>query len=186
MLTDNDACQLVLAKLDYGEPFALQSCSLSERKDYWIIRGNSAAYVLHGDASRRYVGVNAYLVDVDSGLIEIVGSGHDVSEYLQDKYDLREADGRHYVLTANFPRSDKRAIVHLRQVLECSVQRARELADAGRPWLTGTRRDLQRAEELLRDRGVATAVKLVEQPLDARPLGGSVWFWDPIKTALRE
>ncbi len=186
MLTDSEACQLVLTKLDHREPFAVQSCALSDRKDFWIIRANSATYVLHGDASRCYVGVNAYLVDVDSGFIEIVGSGEDVSGYLQDKYDLREAEGRHYVLTADFPRSDPRAVMHLRQVLECSLQRARELAETGRPWLTGKRRDLLRIEALFRERGVATAVRLVDQPLDARPVGGWVWFWDPIKTALKE
>ncbi|WP_431256515.1 hypothetical protein ACQ86G_17465 [Roseateles chitinivorans] len=186
MLTDREACQLVLTQFVHGEPWAVQSCSLSDRSDYWIIRANSAAYVLHGDASRCYVGVNAYLVDVDTGLIEIVGSGGSVEGYLQDKYDLRVANGQCYVLTAGFPRSDKQAILRLRQVLECSIHRASSLSEQDCLWLTGTRRDLQRVAELFRERGVATAVRLVDQPLDARHLTGCVWFWEPVQAALRD
>jgi hypothetical protein len=142
--------------------------------------------VLRGDASRCYVGVNAYLVDARTGAIEIVGSGQSVDSYLQDKYDLREAAGRHYVLHADFPPSGKRVIVHLRQVLECTVQRARELSEGGRPWLTGVRADLLRAQELFRQRGVATSIALVDEPLDARLMSGRILFWDPLRKVLRD
>ena len=185
MLTECEACNAVLTKLDHREAFAVQSSSLSAHEDYWIVRANSAAYVQRGDASRFYVGVNAYLVDVRTGEIEIVGSGHSVESYLQDKYDRCEAAGRHYVLRANFARSDKHAIIHLRQVLECTLQRARELSEGACFWLTGRKGHLQVAQELLHQRGVATSIGLVDHALDARPIDGRTWYWDALKNVLR-
>jgi len=185
MLTESAACDLVLTKLDCGEAFAVQSSSLSAHGDYWIVRANSADYVLRGDASRCYVGVNAYLVDARTGEIEIVGSGQSVESYLRDKYDLREAAGRHYVLRADFARSDKHAIVRLRQVLECTPQRARQLSEGACFWLTGTRGHLQDAQELLQQRDIATSIGLVDHAQDARPIDARTCNWDTLKKVLR-
>jgi hypothetical protein len=50
MLTDREASHLVLAYIEQAsserEAYAVQSCSLSEQEDYWVVRANSADYVL--------------------------------------------------------------------------------------------------------------------------------------------
>lgn len=188
MVTEDDARLSVLALL-HDEPgcehCAVESCTLTPLRDYWIVRANSAAYVLHGDLSKLYVGVNAYLVDTCTREIEIVGSGWSVDQYLQEKYDLREAAGRHYVLCAGFSAEDKKAIILLRQKLECSLQRARTLAQAESRWVTGTRAALLTAQTLLRSQGVPTLITLVDDPLDARLIDRGAWHWDALKRALQ-
>lgn len=191
MTTESDARQLVLSRIEQSfvgreaETFVVQSCSLSAQRDYWIIRANSADYVLNGNFSKCYVGVNAYLVDVSTGLIEIVASSYSVDEYLQEKYDLREAAGRHYVLCAGFPSRDKRAIINLRQKLECSLHRARLLAEEGRAWAIGTRVILMKAQGMLRQHTIETSIVLVDDPGDARPIDRRVWHWDALRQVLQ-
>lgn len=185
MLTERDACHLVLHELDHPEAFVVQSCSLSTHKYYWVVRANSADYVLRGNVSQCYVGVNAYLVDVRTGAIDIVGSNESVHSYLQDKYDLREAAGRHYVLRAAFARSDKRAIIHLHQALACTLQRARELSEEDCDWLTGIRGHLRDAQELLRQKGIATSIELVDKAESVRPIDHRTRHWEELKNLLR-
>jgi len=188
MVTEADAKRSVLSRMQgasESEAFAVQSCALTPLRDYWIVRANSAGYVLNGDLARCYVGVNAYLVDTRTGEIEVVGSGATVDQYLQDKYDLREAAGRHYVLCAGFSADDKRAIIRLRQKLECSLQRARMLSERNRPWATSARRTLVMAQELLQKQAVSTLITLVDDPLDARPIDTGIWHWDALKRALQ-
>src|SRR3990167_7401021 len=80
------------------ERFAVQSCTLSSKGDYWVVRANSEDFVLRGIQELCYVGANAHLVHTTSGDIETVGSGQSVEQYLEDKYDLIEAGDKHYVL----------------------------------------------------------------------------------------
>ena len=186
MVSELDARNRVLSRVGRSEPFAVQSCVLSSRGDYWVIRANSAALVLHGDTSRRYVGVNAYLIDAHSGEFEIVPSYASAEHYLQDKYDVLEAAGRPYVLCAGFARQDRKAIIALRQKLECPLRRALLLAEPAHPWLTGKRSVLQHAQKLLADQGVASVVTLVDDPTDAPRIDDSVWHWQVLRELLRQ
>lgn len=181
-----DAKNLVLSRVGCSEPFAVQSCVLSSRGDYWIIRANSAAFVLHGDTSRLYVGVSAYLIDVHSGELEIVSSYTSAEHYLQDKYDVLEAAGQHYVLCAGFAREDKKAIVALRQKLDCPLLRALMLAEHAHPWVTGKKSVLQHAQKLLANQGVSSVISLVDDPKDAPMINDSIWHWQALRELLRQ
>jgi len=97
MITSEDAQAAVLTRVNSAahvlcrDTFVIQSCVLSARSDYWIVRANSEDFVLRGMGEKQYVGVNAYLVSTVAGSIEIVGSGQSVESYLQDKYDVEAA-----------------------------------------------------------------------------------------------
>lgn len=146
-MISRETAQAMVLRRSEGDPlseryekFAVQSCELSTRGDYWIVRVNSEAYVLHGQVERCYVGANAHLVDVASGQIETVCSGQSVGSYLQQKYDIESAAGMHYTLQPTFGRSDKAAIIRFRQTFACSLQSALRLAmPEHRSWLTGSR-----------------------------------------------
>lgn len=169
-----------------GDRFAIQSCTLSAKGDYWIVRANSEDFVVRGMEERRYVGANAHLVNTTTGDVETVGSGISLEDYLQDKYDLAKAEGKHYVLGPEFDRSDKAAVVRLRQKLECSLQRAMQLASPDmRCWLTGKRRTLQHAQAMLRREGIAASIQLLADPGVAARIDDSVGHWNALKSTLQ-
>jgi hypothetical protein len=189
MIPADQATALVLKRSEAAslnrERFAVQSCALSVRGDYWIVRINSEDFVLRHIGERQYVGVNAHLVDTSSGQIEIVGSGQSVEQYLEDKYDIATAGGKQYVLEASIDRSDKRSVIRLRQKLEISLQRAMQLVSPeSRGWLTGKRRTLSCAQAMLQREGIATTVELREDPGVAVAIDDSVWHWKALVSAL--
>jgi len=189
MINEAQAKALVLNRCDTfsqdGERFAVQSCTLSPKGDYWIIRANSEDFVLRGIQERCYVGVNAHLVDTASGCIETVGSAQSVEQYLEDKYDLTEAGDKHYVLEPSFGRDDKATTILLRQKLDCSVQRAIELlSPASRRWLTGKKSTLRKAQSLLAQEGISTSIQLQVAPGSALNIDDSVWYWEELKALL--
>ena len=105
MIAEEDAKAIILDMLnsrEHKDTFVIQSCALSPRGDYWIIRANSEDYVLRGMGEKCYVGVNAHLVSTLTGDTELVGSAASVESYLQDKYDLAAAGDQHYVLAPAF------------------------------------------------------------------------------------
>lgn len=110
------------AILERGDRFVVSTAELSPNADYWVIRANSEAYVREGDFSRCYVGVNAYLVNIHTGEIETVGSIQSVEDYLQDKYDDREAKGLMYVLGSGYNETDKKAIIRLHSCFNARCQ----------------------------------------------------------------
>jgi hypothetical protein len=169
------------------EPFAIQSCELSEQGEYWIVRANSEDYVLHGRGEHCYVGVNAHLVAVESGKIETVGSGQSVDQYLQDKHDIRKAGSSSYVLKPVFEHTDKAAIIRLRQSLECSMQIALQLVTPEfRNWFTGRRRVLQDIQVLLERGGVTTSIDLQPDPGHAIEVDDRAWNEGRLKAALKD
>ncbi|MDR9839020.1 hypothetical protein [Herbaspirillum huttiense] len=189
MINAEQAKTLVLRYLDRSsatEPFAIQSCTLSERSDYWIIRANSEAYVVRGILERCYVGVNAYLVDTVSGEIDRVGSSCSVDDYLQDMYDAAAAGAMYYVLGPAFGKDDKRAIIRLRQKIECSLQQAMKLVSSeSSHWLTGRRRTLCLMQAMLLREGIETNIQLWDSALSAEFVNESIWYWDQLKAVLK-
>lgn len=193
MMIDADAAQAMILRFCEGDTqsphymkHAIQCCVLSERGDYWIIRANSEAYVVHGRSEYCYVGVNAFLLDVVSGEIETVVSGNRVSHYLQDKYDIRNAAGQAYVLEPAFERSDKAAVVRLRQTLACRLPHALALlSPEHRSWLTGRRRVMQWAQRELVAKGVATEVMLRRGSGGALYIPEQIWHWDLLLAELK-
>ena len=193
MMINADTAQAMILRFCEGDPqsphyvkHAIQCCVLSERGDYWIIRANSEAYVVHGRSEFCYVGVNAFLLDVLSGEIETVVSRNRVSDYLQDKYDVRDADGQAYVLEPAFDLTDKAAVIRLRQTLDCRLSLALALlSPEHRSWLTGQRRVMQWAQREFTAKGVATEVMLRLGTGGALYIPEQIWHWDLLLAELK-
>jgi hypothetical protein len=185
MITPTAAQQIVLDRITRSDvKMCVQSCESSPRGDYWIIRANSEDYVVHGRTERCYVGVSAYLVDSRTGALEIVGSGAGWQQYLQDKYDLEAAGDGRYILAPDFGFDDKRAVINLRQRLDCSLELVRAMV-SDRAWLTGKLRVLKCAKGLLEKQGISTAIRIEPGTMSAAPIGEGVWHWDALKKVLQ-
>jgi hypothetical protein len=189
MIVADQAKVLVLSRCEASsqgrERFAIQSCTLSEHGDYWVIRANSEDFVVRGIQERCYVGANAHLVNTASGEIETVVSCQSVEQYLEDKYDAARAGGKHYVLGPDFDKNDKAGVIRLRQKLECTLQRAMQLVSPESIcWLTGRLRTLRHAHAMLQCEGIATSIQLQEIPGSAVAIDDSIWHWDVLKSAL--
>lgn len=186
MITSAAAQQLILDRLnDAEDKFCIQSCERTPNRDYWIITANSEDWVLHGRGERCYVGVNAYLVNVATGALEIVGSGQSWQQYLQDKYDIEAAGAARYVLAPAFEFHDKRAVINLRQRLDCSLQVVREILSRDRAWFTGKLRVLKAAQKLLEERDIDSTIKLEQAPTQAAFLQDGRSDWETLKGMLR-
>jgi hypothetical protein len=167
------------------DDLAITTCELSERGDYWIIRGNRVGYVVYGLQEYLAVGLNAWLVDVETGEVDGVGSGQDLDDYLQDKYDLAEAAGGHYTIEPAFDRGDKAAVIRLRQLLDCPIQSAVRLTlPDDRCWLTGSLRVLKLVQMQLEGKGVSTRIALRADPAGAVHL--RYQYWNLVEPALKQ
>lgn len=172
--------------LPSAEKFAIQSCEFSKQGNCWVVYANSEDYVLHGRDEHCYIGVNAYLVDQESGSIEIVGSGQSVEQYLQDKEDLRNAGHCSYVLEPAFDKTDKSQLIHFRQALECSLQFALQMVSPeNRGWLTGKLSALRDAQANLEKRGIPTRINLLPSAGGATEINPQVRHWDALKAVLK-
>lgn len=171
-----------------GEPerYVIQSCELSPRGDYWIVRCNTEDCVVHNNFSRCLVGVNAHLVDVNSGEVSVVCSAMSVDDYLQDQYDLAMAAGNVYVLGPAFDRSNKAGLIHLRQKLQCTYAEVFALlADDRVHWLTGTARILRDAQRLLASQGIQTHVSVSPDAQGAVSVGVETWHVQAVLKAVK-
>ena len=186
MLTRQEIENLVLRLCSSdGAPFAIQSCELSTDKACWVVRANSAQYVLHGRSEFCRVGVNAYLVDPSSGEIEVVGSSCSVRQYLADKQDVLFAGQKKYVLHHAFDGYDPKWILHLHRKIGCSLLDARRLARNTEWWLTGKKRVLEEARDLLASEGIPAKVTLAVNAGMAQALSDSPLFWDELRKILQ-
>lgn len=189
MISAEEAKSLVLRMCEAsstGERFAIQSCDKSPCNEYWVIRANSEDYVVHGIFERCYVGVNAHLVNATSGVIESVGSRQSWEQFLQDKHDLENAAGLHYVLEPAFEKTDKVPLINLRQRLELSYQDSiLLLLPENRQWLTGKFRVLKDAQKLLQERGIVTVIVLRETVLGVVTVKESALHWDALVSLIR-
>ncbi|MCW2291798.1 hypothetical protein M2262_001848 [Pseudomonas sp. BIGb0408] len=193
MLSAQQACSIVLGLCEGvtrdGKPerFAIQSCELSAKGDYWVICCNSEDYVVHGKTEYCYVGVNAHLVDVTTGECETVASCFSVEQYLQDKSDRQAAAGNSYVLCPAFSREDKAAVINLRRKLSCSYPDSFVLlSSTGRHWLTGIRRYLEDAQRMLAGEGITTTIELDPDPKGAIAIGPEAWHIDSVLKAVQK
>jgi hypothetical protein len=189
MIDAEQAKAIVLSKCEgwsrSGERFAVHSCVLSERGDYWIIRVNSEDFVLRGIQERQYIGVGAHLVNTSSGEVEVIGSRQDVQQHLNDQYDLAAAGDGYYVLVCAIDAKDKAAIVHLKKRLGCTLTRAVHLTSAGsRDWLVGKRSSLLHAQALLEREGISVIIELKQGAGSAERIDYPFAHWDALKSAL--
>lgn len=192
MLTTEEAQKIVLHLINQGKDtngeneFVIQSCIPSPRKDYWVIRANSADYVIRGMEEKCYVGVSANLVNALTGEVETVSNIQSWQSYLEDKYDLINAQGNFYILRPAFDKSDKSALINLRQKLEC---RAQDVICMTSPdnnfWLTGNLRKLNDAKILLEKANIQVNIELHADSRGAIVIDESVWYFDEIKARLR-
>lgn len=76
-------------------------------------------------------------------------------------------------MTPDFDRSDKRALINLRQQIEASYDEAFYLlSEAGKEWFTGRRRVLEHARRILASRGIETRVALQFERTEAMKIEG--------------
>lgn len=189
VITAEDAKSIILRLSrndEDGLQLAIQSCELSPRGDFWVIRANSEDYVVRGMWERLLVGVSAYLVNVNDGTVSVVGSAQSCQEFLQDKHDEDAAGTMRYVLEPTFCRDDKMAVINLRQRLECSLQSALLMLSPGhRQWFTGRRSLLLDVQEVLSERGIQTAIVLLPSAESAIEVDRSMWHWDALASRMR-
>lgn len=184
MISEDEAKAMVLRvgedRWD-GLRLAIQSCVHSPRGDYWVICANSENFVLHGDWSSLLVGVSGYLINAESGELTVVGSGQSLEIALQDMSDKEAAGSLHYVLQPAFDRSDKAALINLRQHLQCPLRAAIALLSADhRNWLVGDRRLLISAQTVLGEKHIETEISLQADPGGAAVLQHEVTNWDAL------
>lgn len=186
MLTRQEIESLVLRLCSCdGAPFVIQSCERSADNAYWVVRANDAQYVLHGRMEFCRVGVNAYLVNPSTGEIEVVGSNCSVEQYLSDKQDLLFAGQKKYVLYPAFDGYDPKWVMHLHRKIGCSLPDARRLARNTEWWLTGKKRVLEVAKDVLANEGIPVSVTLAVNAGMAQVLSDRVIFWDELKKILQ-
>lgn len=192
-VTAQKAQSLVLAVMQESandsipERYVVQTCELSACGRYWVIRVNTEAYVIHGKSEFCRVGLNASLVDVQTGEISYVYSGQSVESYLYDMDAVAEAHGGVYVLGPAFDKSDKAAFIKLRQKTACAYQEILALLSQDQMfWLTGKRRLLEAVRILLAGEEIATSVTLVADAGDAVEIDETVWHIDAVLSSLRQ
>ena len=191
MHTEIEAKEKVLELVNSGrekdednEFVIISGATLSENKDYWIIRANSRACVEGGDQSMCYVGVNAYLVNTESGEIEIVGSATSVESFLQQKYDLRAANGKHYVLICCHDHNEKEIVIKIHRLFNCSLKKAKYLLSERKHWLTGQKIHLLSAQKLLREKGIETQIALLETTESAIAIDSEFFWWERLEKVI--
>lgn len=163
------------------DEFVISSIRMSENKDYWIVHANSRAYVEDGDTSRCYVGVGAYMLDSETGEIEIIGSAESPAHFLQDKYDLKLANGKHYILACGHEVKDKKAIVNIHQVFNCPLTKAKNLLRENRNWFSGKKRHLEEAQRFMDSKGIKTEIKLSDMDSSIAKINSEIVWWEAME-----
>jgi hypothetical protein len=151
--------------LERGYKLMITSVELSPNQDYWVMGANTEAYVRGEEDAPCLIGVIAYLVNSETGEIELVGEP--LEQYLEDKYDERDAQGMAYVLGSAYQENDKGAIVRLRQLLQCTLPESKAMiAGDMRLWLTGKKRILVGVVEFFREQQIETEIVLTNHTQD--------------------
>lgn len=165
---------------DPGDEFAPTQAKLTDEEDFWIIHGNTKAFVVDHDRMRLLVGFGGFLVDATTGELFIVGSAQKMFHILQDARDDRAAEGRFYMLAAGTGSGDHSEVSALRRVLPCSIMNARQLLTSPtRYWFTGKKRLLEQYEGELHLLGIPSEIILVDDPSSALPIAWtSIFRWD--------
>ena len=133
-------------------PFIINSIELSFKKDFWVIGANTA------DPYPKAGGVYGYLLNSSSGEIFVSGPEGPFA-YLEDKYNLEEADGRFYVLKPKLSES-KESILLIKKVFKLDYSKSKTLNTTSIPWFTGSKRYLVQTSKLLSEYGIDTVIEL--------------------------
>ncbi|MCP4703208.1 MAG: hypothetical protein GY865_01240 [candidate division Zixibacteria bacterium] len=158
----------------------ISSCELSENKQHWIIQIRTLTESDHQDV---FTGVGGYLIDNDSGEVEIVPSGGSIEDFLQDKKDKLTAGVNDYVLYPHPGQDLAHEILYLRQLAPISLEDARSLMFANESgWISGSMAELSLAREQLRAKGINCIIR-PQSPDSSRPImtGHSISYEDVIE-----
>lgn len=187
MITAEQAKQIILDQYnhDSDENHVIYYCEISPNQDYWIIRCNTEKSIVYQQLEYLLIGVNAHLVNTETGEVEVVGSGQDVDEYLQDNYDLRQAGTQSYVLIPVFDINNKAVLIKLRQHLQCSFADM-HLLFSTKPQVgfTGTRRQLQHIQQQLNLFNISSNINLTPPPVKALIMNDANWHYEDSKKLL--
>lgn len=158
-----------------ADQFEVSSIELSERKDYWIM------YAKCSDPNKIYVGAGAYMLPVEGGEIHSLGSCQFAEDFLQDKYDIQDANGQAYILVCAHDPQDKAAILTLRQALKLSISQAVYFIRNQRQWFQGKKRYLQTIQSLLKEQGILSAIELTNSPSPIADIEQDISWWEELK-----
>lgn len=146
-----------------GDEFHESSVELTSERDYWIIQGNTKAGLVGGDERRILIGISCFIIDSDSGTLEIVGSAQKTCDILQDCRDNKLAAGKHYVLSGGTGNGSLEEVSALRKIFPIGVSRARQfLLPPKRHWFTGKRRFLLEYKRELSHLGMPSEILLLD------------------------
>jgi len=168
------------------DEFVISDIRLSENKDYWITSANSKAYIEQGDSSRCYVGASAYMLNTETGEIEIVGNAQSPETYLKDKYDIKLANGNKYILVCSHNPKDKKAIINIHQVFNCPLKHAMHLVRDKTTWFTGIKRHLEEAKLLLETKDIMTEIQLTDTINDIPVIQNDIIWWEAMQKIIQE
>lgn len=173
MITRDDAVAIVATYWNEtveteDDEFHPSSAELTPEGDYWCVSGNSKAWLIGGDQGRMAVGISGFIVDAETGALEVAGSAQDPADLLQDCRDDKIAAGRHYVLAGGTGSGSPDEVSALRDVFPIGMMRARQfLLPPERYWFIGKRRLLSDYQRQLSALGIPTELLLLDQPPEA-------------------
>ncbi len=136
--------------------YEVTTIQLTERSDYWVI----SIDFRKADPEGFPVGVSGYLLDNSTGEIIVCGSNLPPEVYVQDKYDREDAQGKSYVLSCTLD-DNKCNVLNLKKNFGISYSESIDLIRNQKDWLTGKKRYLMIAQEILARAGISTTIKLV-------------------------
>lgn len=163
-----EARALALAYLTTPCPMTIVSCRLSSCGTHWILTANTEVYVRTGDTSQALVGLHEVLVDRATGAVEALGGPWSAEEILQDRDDLEQAAGRHWVVRP-LASAGPADVLTLRRWLGCAPAHARQRMGGG-AWFYGPRSSARQALHDLQSLGLPVELALVADPGQAMPL----------------
>ena len=136
-------------------PYEITSINISSKKDYWIIGANVI------DPYPKDGGVYGYLLDNSSG--EIIVCGYEGPEaYIEDKYDLENASGKHYIISPCLDNSRKN-ILTVKNIFNITYSQAIYLVRENHHWYLGKRRYLNQVINLLNDFDIQLSIILCDE-----------------------
>jgi len=163
-----------------GNEFCPSSVALTEDGDFFVIYGNSKAFVEDRDFMRNFVGISAFIVDSFDGTLTISGSAQDPQNTLQDCRDDKVAAGKHYVLAAGTGKKGMDENTALRSVFQCGIADAKRiLSEPDRFWFVGKKRMLLAYQREFESLGLPTEIVLLDSHYNSIEIGWRGRFsWD--------
>lgn len=172
MYTEEQAKNIFLKYMNkdriWTPPMAVRKLSLSERNDFWIVD----AYDTAPNSSK--CGVWGYLVNNLTGKVIVCGSDQRPEDYIQDKYDEDDAQGKSYVVKP-VQSGDKVNILKLKKIFGVTYSEAIFLLRKNTNWLQGKKRHLELAQKWLLNIDVPTVIELIDSPEAVAEVSSVYW-----------